>query len=192
MAKIGGDNIGAQSIDGIQAKVGMTYLPANKTMLILPLQGSDCPMNPDEMVIQGESTYAIEKMFSHFYERDDKGKILRHENNRPKSNIKVSVDLEDTDGDHTSNVPGVSIDFSSIKDFEPESIQSNVPLLKNIRERQETLNKFIQLLQREDEDQGKIEKTMFGKMLDDAGKRAALANFFRSVIAEIEAVDGEE
>ena len=29
-------------------------------------------------------------------------------------------------------------------------------------------------------------------MLDDAGKREALADFFRSVIAEIEAVDGED
>ena len=192
MAKIGGDNIGAQSIDGIQAKVGMAYLPTNKTMLLMPLQGGDSPMNPDEMVIQGESTYAIEKMFSHFYERDDKGKILRHENNRPKSNIRVTVDLEDTDGDETSNVPGVVVDFSSIKDFEPDSIQSNVPLLRGMRERQDTLNKFIQLLQREDEETGKIEKTMFGKMLDDAGKREALADFFRSVIAEIEAVDGED
>jgi hypothetical protein len=192
MAKIGGDNIGAQSIDGIKATVGMTYLPTNKTMLILPLQGNDCPMVADEMVIQGESTYSIEKMFSHFNERDEKGKILRHEDNRPKSNIRVSVDLEDTDGENTSNVPGVSVDFSSIKDFEPDSIQANVPLLRGMRDRQDTLNKFVQLLQREDEDTGKVEKTMFGKMLDDTSKRQAMADFFRSVIAEIEAVDGED
>lgn len=192
MAKIGGDNIGAQSIDGIQAKVGMTYLTPNKTMLILPLQGNDCPGDPEEMVIQGESTYAIEKMFGHFYERDEKGKPMRHDNNRPKSNIRVSVDLEDTDGENTSNVPGVVVDFSCIKDFEPDSIQANTPLLKGMRDRQDTLNKFIQLLQREDEETGKIEKTMFGNMLDDADKRQALASFFRSVIAEIEAVDGED
>jgi Type VI secretion system, VipA, VC_A0107 or Hcp2 len=192
MAKIGGDNIGAQSIDGIQAKVGMTYLPTNKTMLILPLQGSDCPMVADEMVITGESTYSIEKMFNHFYERDDKGKLMQHDNNRPKSNIRVSVDLEDTDGDNITNVPSVVVDFSSIKDFEPDSIQTNTPLLKSMRDKQETLNKFIQLLQREDEDTGKVEKTMFGNMLDDASKRKAMTEFFQSVIAEIEAVDGEE
>lgn len=189
---IAGDNIGAQSKDGINAKVGMTYLPTNKTMLLLPLQGSDCPMVADEMVIQGESTQSIEKMFNHFYERDEKGKIIRHDTNRPKSNIKVSVDLEDTDGDNTSNVPGVVVDFSCIKDFEPDSIQANTPLLKGMRDRQDTLNKFIQLLQREDEDTGTVQKTMFGKILDDAGKRQAMTDFFKSVIAEIEAVDGKE
>lgn len=57
------DNIGAQSQDGIHAKVGMTYLPTNKTALIIPLQGDDCPTDPEEMVIEGPATYTLEAMF---------------------------------------------------------------------------------------------------------------------------------
>jgi hypothetical protein len=125
MAKLVQDNIGAQSQDGINAKVGMQYLPPNRTILMLPLQ-EDCPTEPEEMLVEGEATYSIDKMFKH---------------------LKPSVDVSLNTGDEANPLQDVSITFKSIKNFEPDDIMDAVPILRSMKDKQNLISRLEMLMQ---------------------------------------------
>ena len=125
MAKLQQDNIGAQGQDGINAKVGITFLPPNRSILMLPLQ-QDCPTDPDEMLVEGEATYSIGNMF----------KAL-------KPSIEVSLNT----GDESNPLQDVEINFQSLKNFEPDDIVDAVPLLRGMKDQQTLINRLEQLMQ---------------------------------------------
>jgi hypothetical protein len=119
------DRIGAQSQDGINAKIGMTFLTPNRTLLVLPLQEKP-PTDPDEMLAQGEATYSIDKMFQA---------------------IKPSVEVSLSTGDEANPLEDVEVNFRSIKDFEPETITDTLPLLRGLKEQQNLIGRLEQLMQ---------------------------------------------
>ena len=51
-------NVGANSIDGIQANVGITYLPTDRN-IDDALAGRRLPTDPEEMIVQGNNTYSL-------------------------------------------------------------------------------------------------------------------------------------
>lgn len=114
-------NVGAISGDGIEGKVGITYLPPNRTLLMMPLQGDDCPTDPDEMVIQGDPTYSLETMFSL---------------------VKPKVDVALKTGDEKNPTQDETIEFKTISDFEPEKIVDSVPMLRNLKDQQLLIQKL--------------------------------------------------
>jgi predicted component of type VI protein secretion system len=124
MAKLQQDNIGAQSQDGIMARVGMTFLNPNRTILMLPLQ-EHCPTD-DEMVVQGEATYSIDRMF----------KALQ-----PAVNVTLLT------GDDSFPMENVDIEFKSMKNFEPDDIVDRLPTLRKMKDQQSLINRLEQLLQ---------------------------------------------
>ncbi len=126
MAKLRENNVGANSIDGIQAKIGISYLPTNRTLLMLPLQGEDCPTDPEEMIISGEPTYNLGNMFNH---------------------LKPQVEVGIKTGDDAEPIDNVVVGFKSISDFEPENIIGNVPLLSKLRDQQMLIQRLESLLQ---------------------------------------------
>jgi len=117
--------IGAQSQDGIQAKVGIEFLNPHRTALMLPLQ-EDCPMDPEEMLVQGESTHSIGNMFKA---------------------LKPSIEVSLSTGNETNPIEDATINFTSIKSFEPEEIMDTVPLLQEIKDKQTLINRLEQLMQ---------------------------------------------
>ena len=119
-------NVGAVSGDGIEGKVGITFLPANRTLLMMPLQGDDCPTDPDEMIIQGDPTYSLETMF----------KL-----------VKPKVDVSLKTGDEKNPMQDETIPFNTISDFEPEKIVDNVPMLRNLKDQQLLIQKLETLMQ---------------------------------------------
>ena len=125
MAKLQQDNIGAQGQDGINAKVGITFLAPNRSILMLPLQ-QDCPTDPEEMLVEGEATYSISNMF----------KAL-------KPSIEVSLNT----GDEVNPLQDVEINFQSLKNFEPDDIVDSVPLLRGMKDQQTLINRLEQLMQ---------------------------------------------
>ena len=159
MAKLVQDNIGAQSQDGINAKVGIQYLVPNRTLLMLPLQ-EDCPTDPEEMLVEGEATYSMEKMFK-----------------RIQPSIEVSLNT----GDEANPLQDVSISFKSIKNFEPDDIVDNVPLLRNLKDQQSLISRVEQLMQ----------EGAFQKIMKEPEKKEALVGFLKSIIADIEATEEE-
>lgn len=125
MAKLGGDNVGARSRDGIQTKVGITYLPTNRTAVLLPLEQLS-PTDPEEMVIEGEATYTLDNMFK-------------------KIDPKIEVSLKT--GDEAQPFQDAEIRFRNISEFEPDKIVENVPLLRSMREQQALIQRVEQLMQ---------------------------------------------
>lgn len=119
-------HVGAISGDGIEGKVGITYLPPNRTLLMMPLQGDNCPTDPDEMVIQGDPTYSLETMFSL---------------------VKPKVDVSLKTGDDANPLQDETIEFKSVSDFEPEKIVDNVPMLRNLKDQQMLIQKLETLMQ---------------------------------------------
>ncbi|MBK8492217.1 MAG: type VI secretion system contractile sheath small subunit [Saprospirales bacterium] len=154
-------NVGAISADGIDGKVGITFLPTNRTLLMMPLQGDDCPTDPDEMVIQGDPTYSLETMF----------KL-----------VKPKVDVSLKTGDDKNPLQDETIQFASISDFEPDKIVDNVPLLRNLKDQQLLIQKLETLMQ----------EGAFQRLLQNKSQKPALIGFLRSVIADIEAQEGDE
>ena len=136
MAKLQQDNIGAQSQDGINAQVGITFLTPNRTLLMLPLQ-QDCPTDPEEMMVQGEATYNMGNMFKH---------------------LKPSVEVTLSTGDEKDPMKDVEIPFRSMKNFEPEDIVDSLPLLAGMKEKQALINRLEQLMQ-----EGAFKKIMSDK-----------------------------
>lgn len=126
MAKLQQDNIGAQSQDGINAKVGMTFLNPNRTLLMMALQGDDSPSDPDEMVVSGEATYSIDKMFK---------------------SMKPGVEVSLSTGDAKNPLEDVEIKYTSIKSFDPEDVVDRVPLLRAMKDKQSLIGRLEQLLQ---------------------------------------------
>jgi hypothetical protein len=125
MAKLQQDNIGAQGQDGINAKVGITFLAPNRSILMLPLQ-QDCPTDPDEMVVEGEATYSIGNMFKA---------------------IKPSVEVSLNTGDEANPLQDVEIKFQGLKNFEPDDIVDAVPLLRGMKDQQTLINRLESLMQ---------------------------------------------
>lgn len=160
MAKLVQDNIGAQSQDGIDAQVGMQYLPPNRTVMLLPLQ-DDCPTDPDEMLVQGKATYSIGNMFKE---------------------LKPSVEVSLNTGEEKNPLQDETINFTSIKSFEPDDILENVPLLQAMKDKQSLISRLEQLMQ----------EAAFQKIMQDTAKKKALISFLRSVIADIEAQEEED
>ncbi|MFZ2899002.1 MAG: type VI secretion system contractile sheath small subunit [Saprospiraceae bacterium] len=154
-------NVGANSLDGIQGKVGITYLPPNRTLLMMPLQGDDCPTDPEEMVIQGDPTYSLEAMF----------KL-----------VKPKVDVSLKTGDEKTPLKDETIPFNTVSDFDPEKIVDNVPMLRNLKDQQLLIQKLETLMQ----------EGAFKRMLQNKSQKAALVAFLQSVIADIEAHEGNE
>jgi Type VI secretion system, VipA, VC_A0107 or Hcp2 len=160
MAKLVQDNIGAQEQDGIKAEVGMQYLRPNGTVLLLPLQ-DDCPTDPEEMVVEGEPTYSIGNMFKA---------------------LDPSIEVSLSTGDDKNPMQDETIHFPSIKGFEPETIMDNVPLLREMKDKKNLIDRIEQLMKEE----------AFKKILKDRTKKEAIINFLRSVIADIEAREEED
>ena len=160
MSKLVQDNIGAQSQDGINAQVGIQYLNPNKTMLLKALQ-EDCPTDPDDMVMQGPATYSIGNMFDA---------------------IKPSVEVTLNTGEESNPLQDETIEFTSIKSFEPDEILENVPLLKNLKDKQDLIIRLEQLMQ----------EAAFQKIMKDPDKKQALVSFLRSIIADIEEQEEED
>lgn len=160
MAKLVPDNVGAQSQDGINSNVGIQYLNPNRTAMLLALE-ADCPTEPDEMLIQGKDTYSIKNMFK---------------------KVKPSIDVSLKTGDEANPIQDTKIDFNSIKNFEPEDIMEAVPLLRDLKDKQDLIHRLEQLMQ----------EAAFQKILKDPEKKQALVGFLRSVISDIEEVEEEE
>jgi hypothetical protein len=125
MAKLQQDNIGAQGQDGINAKVGITFLAPNRSILMLPLQ-QDCPTDPEEMVVEGEATYSIGNMFKA---------------------MKPSIEVSLSTGDEANPMQDVEIKFQGLKNFEPEDIVDAVPLLRGMKDQQTLINRLESLMQ---------------------------------------------
>lgn len=153
-------NVGAQSQDGINARVGITFLDPDRTMMILPLQ-EDPPMDPDEMVVDGPATYSIGNMFKA---------------------LKPSVELSLETGDPNNPFEEATIEFTTIKSFEPDEIMKSNPTLRSIEEKKDLIYRIEQLMEQES----------FQNMMKDPEKKQSLIGFLRSVIADIEAADPEE
>ena len=119
-------NGGANSIDGINANVGITYLPSDRTILLMPLQGDDCPTDPEEMIIQGDSTYSVEAMF----------KLLK-----PQTNVNLLT------GDEQNPIREENIKFNNLSDFDPAKIIDQVPLLSALKDQQSLIKNLEILMQ---------------------------------------------
>lgn len=154
------NNVGSNSRDGINAQVGIEFLDANRTVLMLPLQ-EDCPMEPEEMVLEGAATYSIDRMFKE---------------------LKPAIELSLNTGDETNPLEDTSIQFTSIKSFEPNDIMDSVPLLRDIKDKQSLINRVELLMQ----------EAAFQKIMKDPEKKQALVGFLRSVISDIEATESED
>jgi predicted component of type VI protein secretion system len=124
MAKLQQDNIGAQSQDGINARVGMTFLNPNRTILMLPLQ-EHCPTD-DDMVVEGEATYSIDRMFKA---------------------MKPSVNVTLLTGDDAMPMENMDVEFNSMKNFEPDDIIDRIPTLRKMKDQQSLINRVEQLMQ---------------------------------------------
>lgn len=127
MAKLVKDNIGAQSQDGIDTQVGIQFLNPDRTAMLIPLE-EDCPTDPDEMVIEGKSTYTLGGLFN---------------------KVKPSIEVPISTGDETNLLQDETISFNSIKDFEPEEIMNRVPLLANLKDKQTLIGRLEQLMREE-------------------------------------------
>jgi hypothetical protein len=160
MAKLVRDNLGAQSLDGIDAKVGIKFLDPNRTLLMLPLQ-DECPTDPDEMLVTGPATFGINQMFKA---------------------MKPAVEVSLQTGDEKNPLQDVTVSFNSIKNFEPDDIMQQIPLLKAMKDKQNLIHRLETLMQ----------EAAFQKIMKDKVKKAALINFMRSVLADIEAADPED
>jgi len=125
MAKLVPDNVGAQSQDGINAKVGIQYLNPNRTAMLLALQ-EDCPAEPEEMVIEGKDTYSIKNMFK---------------------KVQPAIEVSLKTGDETDPIQDAKIGFNSIKSFEPDDIMEAVPLLRGLKDKQDLIHRLEQLMQ---------------------------------------------
>ena len=178
MAKLQQDNIGAQGQDGINATVGITYLPPNRSMLMLPLQ-QECPTDPEEMLIHGESTYSIDKMFEHFYQKDKDGKVIQSADDKPQTNLSIEVFLKSKEG---ADPEPIKIQFRNLKNFEPDDIVDNVPLLRSMKEQETLINRLEQLMQ----------EGSFKNIVKDQEKKLALISFLQSVITDIETAEKED
>jgi len=154
------DKVGAKSQDGINANVGIEFLNPNRTVLLLPLQ-QDSPMDPDEMVLNGAATHSMQNMFKE---------------------LKPAVEVSLSTGDEANPMADATIEFTSIKSFEPDSIMDAIPLLRDIKDKQSMIQRLEQLLQ----------EPAFQKIIKDPEKKQALVGFLRSVITDIEAVETEE
>lgn len=154
------DRLGAQSLDGIDARIGFKFLDANRTLLMLPLQGEDCPTDVDEIMVSGPPTYTLTGMFKA---------------------MKPSVEVTLETGNAANPVEDAEITFQSIKNFEPDDIMQSLPLLRALKDKQSLLSRLENLLQ----------ETSFQKMMKDKTKKAALVNFLRAVVADIEAAQPE-
>ena len=119
-------NVGANSIDGINANVGITYLPSDRTLLMMPLQGEDCPTDPEEMIIQGDSTFSVESMF----------KLLK-----PQTDVTLKT------GDEHAPTKDENIKFNNLSDFDPSKIMDQVPLLRTLKDQQSLIKNLEILLQ---------------------------------------------
>ena len=160
MAKLVKDNIGAQSQDGLDAQAGIQYLNPNRTLMMIPLQENG-PSDPDDMLLQGKATYSMDQMFK---------------------TIRPSIEVSLQTGDENNPLTDSTIEFNSIKNFEPSDIMENVPLLKKIKEKQQLIDR-LELLMNEG---------AFQKIVRLADKKIALLGFLKSVIADIEAVETEQ
>jgi len=160
MAKLVEPSVGAHSQNGSNAQVGIQYLHPNRTAMLLALEDS-CPTEPDQMVITGKDTHSIGNMFK---------------------KVKPSIEVSLKTGDETNPREDVTIDFTSIKNFEPEDIMGAVPLLRDLKDKQDLIHRLEQLMQ----------EAAFQKILNDPEKKQALVGFLRSVIADIEAVEEED
>ncbi len=127
MAKLVKDNIGAQSQDGIDTQVGIQFLNPDRTAMLIPLE-EDCPTDPDEMVIEGKSTYTLGGLFK---------------------KVQPSIEVPISTGDESNPLQDETIAFKSIRDFEPEEIMSRIPLLRNLKDKQSLIGRLEQLM-RED------------------------------------------
>ena len=161
MAKLQQDNIGAQSQDVIKAKVGMTFLNPNRTLLMLELQGEDSPTDPDDMIVNDKATYSIDRMFKEL---------------KPKVEVTLST------GEKENPLEDVEINFKGLKNFEPDDIVDNVPLLKKMKDQQNLIGRLEQLLQ----------EGAFKKIMEDGTKKESLVGFLRSIIADIEMAESED
>ena len=127
MAKLVKDNIGAQSQDGINTQVGIQFLNPDRTAMLIPLE-EDCPTDPDEMVIEGKSTYTLGGLFN---------------------KVKPSIEVPISTGDESNPLQDETISFKSIRDFEPEEIMNRVPLLANLKDKQSLIGRLEQLMREE-------------------------------------------
>ncbi len=127
MSKLVKDNIGAISQNGIDAQVGIQFLNPDRTAMLIPLE-ENCPTDPDEMVIEGKSTYTLGGLFN---------------------KVKPSIEVPISTGDEANPLQDETIFFKSIKDFEPEEIMNRVPLLKDLKDKQTLITRLEQLMREE-------------------------------------------
>ena len=118
-------------------------------------------MEPEEMVLEGAATYSIDRMFKE---------------------LKPAIELSLNTGDETNPLEDTSIQFTSIKSFEPNDIMDSVPLLRDIKDKQSLINRVELLMQ----------EAAFQKIMKDPEKKQALVGFLRSVISDIEATESED
>lgn len=119
-------NVGANSIDGILARVGISYLPTNRTLLVMPLQGDECPTDTEEMIIQGNDTFSMESMF----------KVMK-----PQASVSLKT------GDEQNPIKDETIKFNTISDFEPNKIMEQIPLLRGLKDQQDLIKNLEILMQ---------------------------------------------
>jgi predicted component of type VI protein secretion system len=142
MAKLVQDGIGAISLDGIETRVGMTLINPSRTLLMLPLQGDDSPMDTDEMEISGAATFNIPAMFK---------------------KVQPSVDVTLKTGNPVEPSQDVTVPFTSMKSFEPEHLLQNIPLLKSLNDKQDLIIRLQNLMQ-----EGVFQKLMKDKAHKEA------------------------
>ena len=128
--------------------------------MLLPLQ-DECPTDPEEMAVQGKATYSIGNMFKE---------------------LKPSVEVSLNTGDEKDPIRDTTIHFTSIQSFEPDDILDSVPLLRDMKDRQNLILRLEQLMQ----------EAAFQKIMKDPAKKQALISFLRSIIADIEAHEEED
>jgi hypothetical protein len=104
--------LGAQRFDGVASESRFKFLEANRTLLILPLNGNHCSEDPDEIMISGEATYDLLQMFKA---------------------VKPTVTVDLKTGNASKPLETVTIAFTSLKSFEPDALIRNVSLLKSLQ-----------------------------------------------------------
>lgn len=104
--------LSAQRFDDVAPEIGFRFLEANRTLLILPLNGNHGSEDPDEIMISGEATYDLLQMFKA---------------------VKPTVTVDLKTGNASKPLETVTIAFTSLKSFEPDALIRNVPLLKSLQ-----------------------------------------------------------
>jgi hypothetical protein len=148
--------VGAVSIPGINPEIGVTDLNPTKMLIPVPLQ-KEGPVDPE--IVPEEYSGSLSGLFKF-------------------AQPQVEVELETGDEDDPSE--NVTVEFNELKDFQPKSIVERIPLLSNLTNQEEIIQKLVKLVNK---------NKKFNEILSDPEKKESLIQVLHSIVEELEAAD---